>query len=138
MAMSLKGRRRLQVGRRLFFWDYREEGGAPGEVSDVVWMGRGTVVRVVSADKRWRMTVDHDHVYVDPGGHRFPFRPPRESRMFTPGVVRALIERYLATVTANESDATATRRRSPPRAGRRPGRRGRRPGGRRGRPGSPA
>ena len=61
MAISRKGRRRIVVGGRVFYWDYRSQGKKPGQ-RQASWEwpsdGRVAVVRIVSKGKTWRLTFD--------------------------------------------------------------------------------
>lgn len=111
MAISRKGRRRIVVAGRVFYWDYRVEGNKPGKGPIWDWPTdpRPAVVVVASEDKRWRLTFQMDGGYraqIDPGGKVFrkpPSRPwspsstsPTISRRgrVTPAFVRELIELY--------------------------------------------
>ena len=105
MAISRKGRRRIVVGGRAFYWDYRGVNNRPG-VGPRVWMWPSesgwSLVRVVSEDKRWRLTVEMGKAYkgtIDPGGKEFrlsdaDFRAMPRSGAITPAFVRQLIEAY--------------------------------------------
>ncbi|HMF41515.1 MAG TPA: hypothetical protein VKQ32_12515 [Polyangia bacterium] len=100
MAISRKGRRRIVVGGSVFYWDYRVAGNKPGDgpIWDWPTERRPSVVRVVSEDKRWRLTVQMRGGYkvqIDPGRKesRLADSIPRVGTV-TPAFVRQLIEKY--------------------------------------------
>jgi hypothetical protein len=106
MAISRKGRRRIVVGGRIFYWDLRSEGKKPGQrQASWEWPGDGrkAVVRVISEDKRWRLTFESyagrngGKVLIDPGAKTFRFldQPGQKpSWPITPASIRQLIEKY--------------------------------------------
>ncbi len=88
--MNLKGRRKLVVDGRTYFWDFREKGGKPGRGGFPDWPPRPEpVVRIVSEDKRFRATYDGVHLSTDAG--RCEVRPHRFSPI-TPRDIERLIE----------------------------------------------
>jgi hypothetical protein len=97
VALARKGRRRLLVGDRVYYWDYRMVGAKPGQVDDRVWFGVNTVLRVVSEDKRWRLTLEGTLATIEPGRRRFRLEATilGKGPGITPGIVRAVIERCL-------------------------------------------
>lgn len=64
MAINTKGRRRIVVAGRVFYWDYREKGRRPGLVTDGVWFGYSTIVRVVSEDRALHATLENTRLTV--------------------------------------------------------------------------
>ena len=100
MAISRKGRRRIVVGGRVFYWDFRAKGNKPGKGKTWDWPTdmRPNVVVVIAEDKRWRLTVQMNGAYkvqIDPGAKasRLADSIPRVATA-TPAFVRMLIETY--------------------------------------------
>jgi hypothetical protein len=85
------------MGDRVYYWDFRMVGAKPGQVDDRVWFGVGTVLRVVSEDKRWRLTVKGEVATIEPGRRRLllGWKIFGKGPAITPGIVRAVLERCL-------------------------------------------
>ena len=80
VGIRKKGRRKIVVDGCVYYWDYREKGSNPGYVSDAVWFGVPTFVRIVSEDKMFHATYDGVHLITPKGQevrphHVFPVTP---------------------------------------------------------------
>jgi hypothetical protein len=101
MAIALRGRRRLTIDGRIFYWDYREDGKKPGQLEPHESSGP-LVLRVVSQDKKWRMTFDGHRAAIDDRGDIRRVRgdqlPKHLWRPFpiTPRTVRQIVDYCLS------------------------------------------